>query len=226
MSFVHCSACHRAYDLRRSPGCPSCRQKAAAAEQAAAAQAAAEQAAAEQAAAAQAAAEQAASEQAAQRATEQAAAEQAAAEQAAAVQRAAEVERQRAAAPARLADEAELIEDAVVEVGPTASAAAEPLAAYRAAPREERIVAMVEELAALLEGASTGELEAAQRKLQQRGLRAPWTAQLSSGGRFLLAAGSQLVTSAIRAPQVGARKLARRLRDAWSGGPPRDDLRA
>lgn len=243
MSFVHCSSCHRAYDLRRQADCPACRQKATeAAAQAEAARLEAERMAAE---AAKLQAERMAAEAArleAERMAAEAAeaakleAERMAAEAArleAAKLAAAKLEAERVAADAaklaaaelaaarsaRLADEAELVDDAAesVETSAPRIAPGDELTAYRAAPREDRIVAMVEELAALLEGASTVELEAAQQKLQQRGLRAPWTAQLSSGGRFLLAAGTQLVTSAIRAPQQGARKLARRLRDAWSG---------
>lgn len=246
MSFVHCSSCHRAYDLRRQADCPACRQKAAeAAAQAEAARLEAERVAArleaakleaerisaEMAAeaarleaermAAEAARLEAAKLEAEQVAAEAARLETAKLEAERMAAEAAELEAAKLAAarPERLADEAELVDDAAEadEAAAPRFALGDELAAYRAAPREDRIVAMVEELAALLEGASTVELEAAQKKLQQRGLRAPWTAQLSSGGRFLLAAGTQLVTSAIRAPQQGARKLARRLRDAWSG---------
>ncbi len=269
MSFVHCSSCHRAYDLRRQADCPACRQKAAeAAEvQAEAAKLEAERVAAEAArleaarleaakleaerVAAEAARLEAARLEAARLEAAKLEAERVAAEAArlkaarleaarleaarleAAKLEAAKLETKRVAAeaarleaarleanrPVRLADEAELVDDdaEAVETSAPRIAPGDELAAYRAAPREDRIVTMVEELAALLEGASTVELEAAQKKLQQRGLRAPWTAQLGSGGRFLLAAGTQLVTSAIRAPQQGARKLARRLRDAWSG---------
>ena len=134
------------------------------------------------------------------------------------------------AEPAAAAGEADadLIVVVEPEAGTPAAAAAftgEPsdaeLKPYSEPPRPQRIVEMVEELAALLERATSEELEAARAGLEQRGLRAPWTAQLTSGGRFLLAAGEKLVTSAIRAPQQGARKLARRLRDAWSGASPR-----
>jgi hypothetical protein len=215
MSFVHCPSCHRAYDLRRQASCPACRQRDEAKNVAKAAAAAEPVIATAAVAAAPVVSEQGGCEQgdAAVAVSETVAAAVAASETVDA-----------AVAVSETVD-AELVDEPVAAKAAAAFAAADPRDLSDAAlepigepPRPQRIVAMVEELAALLERATSEELEAARAQLHQRGLRAPWTAQLTSGGRFLLAAGEKLVTSAIRAPQQGARKLARRLRDAWSGG--------
>lgn len=110
----------------------------------------------------------------------------------------------------------------------------------------ERIAAMVEELAALVDRASTAELETARHQLDRRGLRALWGAPAAGGSR-LLAAGEWLVAGAMdvarrvsgdaakrsasedaakpvansgsEPPRQGARRLVRRLRDVWAGSP-------
>lgn len=209
MSFVHCPSCHRAYDLRRQASCPACRQRDEAKHAAKVAQAEAAVAAAPVVVAA--APATAPVVVAAALATAPVAF--AAAPATAPVVVAAAAFADGDVADGDVADGD--VADSDVRDGDISDADLEP---FREPPREQRIVAMVEELAALLERATSAELEAARAQLHQRGLRAPWTAQLTSGGRFLLAAGEKLVTSAMRAPQQGARKLARRLRDAWSGG--------
>jgi hypothetical protein len=208
MSFVHCPSCHRAYDLRRQASCPACRQRDEAKTVAKAAAAAEPVIATAAVAAAPVVSEQEGCEPvgAAVAVSEPVDAELVV-EPAAFVDAAAFA----AADPRDLSDAAVAVSELAVSEPVDAELVGEP-------QRPQRIVAMVEALAALLERATSEELEAARAQLNQRGLRAPWTAQLTSGGRFLLAAGEKLVTSAIRAPQQGARKLARRLRDAWSGG--------
>lgn len=107
-------------------------------------------------------------------------------------------------AKAAVSEEAELISDAVLEVAPRPDDVA------------QRIAAMVEELAALVERASIHELEKARRTLDQRGLRSLWGAP--TGGRRLLAAGERLVAGAVDVAKAAApRRLVRRLRDAWAG---------
>ena len=89
---------------------------------------------------------------------------------------------------------------------------------------EQRIVAMVAELAALVERASTTELVAAQRLLAARGLPALASAerrvaQLTAGVAERVA---ERVTQVMATPRRKVARLAQGLRAAWSGlGAPR-----
>ncbi len=119
--------------------------------------------------------------------------------------------------------EAELVVEAEPATRRSSTALRVELPEAHATPATaERIVSMVEQLAAMLERASTSELEAARHKLQERGLKAPWSIkQLPAVSGRLLAAGERLVTEAILQPRKTVRRLASRLRDAWVGSSAR-----
>ncbi|MEZ4360862.1 MAG: hypothetical protein R3B48_11835 [Kofleriaceae bacterium] len=164
MSFVHCPACHRAFDLRRFGSCPACAASADAATRAGASSSGA---------------------------------------------------RTPERGP-RLASHAPL---ASLAPGCPRSA---PAQAQASSP--ERIVAMVSELAALLERASTAELELASRALALRGMVFPrgTSPRVAGVGERLLGAGERLLGAGERllratdAPRQRVRRLAGRLRTAWA----------
>lgn len=248
MSFVHCQSCHRAYDLRRQPSCPAC-QRAEQAKQASKQEAVVElsaaavcvsdvvlaevevvrvEAASREALPVSAPLESARDAHWLAEANELAetlagsTAEGTSAEPDATPARTAESSAQ-SAEEIEVVLEAELVVEAEPAPRPASAALAVEWPQARATPvTSERIVSMVEELAAMLERASTSELEAARHQLQERGLKAPWSIrQLPAASGRLLAAGERLVTEAIRQPRKTVRRLASRLRDAWAGSSAR-----
>jgi hypothetical protein len=159
MSFVHCPACHRAYDLRRRGSCPRC-----------------------------------------------------------VVVSAPTIAARTIAGPARSAtvvspEPGPAGAAARGAVVPAEEAVAEVARASGSVP--ERIVALVDELAAVMERASIAELERASGALAALGLTTPGRAPRLAAGARWLAAGERAVRAA-DASRHTVRRLAGRLRDAWS----------